>query len=82
MDKVSQEFKTVQECLKDLELRCEKRSPIDFQAYCREQQKLAHRQVCCKTCGRWKWPEERCNLFIPTATRGPRSQVSASGNET
>jgi len=71
-------FETVRECLQDLQARCDKRSPIDFQAMCREQKRLGNRQIACNACGRWKWPHERCNLFVATATRGASSAVSAS----
>jgi hypothetical protein len=70
-------FDSVKECLDDLHMRCDKRSPMEFQAKCREEKRLGHRQIACKACGRWKWPDERCNLFVATVSRTTKSTVSA-----
>lgn len=60
----SAEFKTPRECVEDLERKIWKKP------YGSGRQR-GQRQVQCQACGRWKYANERCNLF--TTLRQPDS---------
>jgi hypothetical protein len=52
-------FKTPKDCIRDLELKVEK---LPYGSGRRPKE----RQVQCKACRRWKYADERCNLFSTT----------------
>lgn len=61
-------FKSAHECVTELE-RWISHQPWTFQG-----RKGAGRQVQCQTCRRWKYSDERCNLF--TTARVPSSEFA------
>jgi hypothetical protein len=57
-------FKNARECIDELE-RWNSHQPMTF-----EGRKGAGRQVQCARCFRWKYKDERCNLFVHSGSTG------------
>jgi alkylated DNA repair dioxygenase AlkB len=68
-------FKSAQECIADLERRVSHR-PMSFQG-----RKGAGRQVQCQRCFRWKYSDERCNLFDTVKVPGPSEPPNPPGHK-
>lgn len=56
-------FKSAKECAEATDRRATRESPWAWELKCRRERRLGHRQVRCELCRRWRWPDDRCNLF-------------------
>ena len=64
-------FKTPAECERDLD------SELAKTRY-QEGRRMKERQVLCDTCRRWKFSNQRCNLFVAVP---PRRKQKVTGHD-
>lgn len=56
-------FTTPEDCADDTTREALRTSPSQFEEKCRKNAKAGHKQIQCVKCKRWRFPEDRCNLF-------------------
>jgi RNase P subunit RPR2 len=57
------QFKTPLECAEHRDANRHKEGYNNFQDRCRINASKGKKQLPCGKCGRFLWPEDRCNLF-------------------
>jgi len=58
------EFTTATECVEALKKTRDSHSYAFWVSDAGRRKSAGQRQVLCATCERYKWPDERCNLFV------------------
>lgn len=60
---MKQQFKTPLECAEHHEKHMHEESYSAFFERCKQNSRKGKLQLPCGKCGRFMWPEDRCNLF-------------------
>jgi hypothetical protein len=63
------QFKSAAECVEALKKARDAHSYAFWVSDAGRRKNAGQRQVLCATCERWKWPDERCNLFVEGLNR-------------
>lgn len=57
------EFLNAKACIAATERRARTQSAMAWEEYVKAQRAKGGKQIRCKNCLRWRFPDDRCNLF-------------------